>query len=546
MERTKAEDMNMTPWKNHLAAGLILAAGTASAADIALVPKPVSMQVKDGAFTVQRNTVIVYDSKVQSAEATARYLSSVLAPAFGFTLATVPGESATPGSIALLGGAPPALGSEGYTLESSPDGVVIRGNTNTGLFHGVQTLRQLLPAAVLGPRTEGPWTVPAVAISDTPRYPWRGLMLDCCRHYFSVEYIKKFIDVMALHKMSMLHWHLTEDQGWRLEVERYPELAKIGSLRKESPKAGDRNRGDGQPYGPFYYTKAQMKEIVAYAGARHIIVVPEIEMPGHSQAALAAYPKLSCTGGPFEVGTRWGVMPDIYCAGNDDVYRMLEGVLTEVMEIFPSRFIHIGGDEAPKDRWDKCPKCQARIKALGLKNSHQLQSYFVKHFDRFLESKGRRLIGWDEILEGGLAPGAAVMSWRGMDGGTAAATSGHDVVMAPNSHCYLDYAQANGPGEPEAIGGNLPLSKVYSLNPTPSGLPAALQKHILGVQGNLWTEYIGTPEKADYFSYPRACAIAETGWTPQESRDYKDFLQRLRSHTQRLDALGVHYRKLTD
>jgi hexosaminidase len=390
----------------------------------------------------------------------------------------------------------------------------------------------------------GGWSVRAVEIVDTPRFAWRGLLVDPARHFLPLEFLKKLVDVMALHKLNTLQLHLTDDQGWRLEIKKYPRLTEVGSRRKESPRRGDRNAGDGTPYGPFFYTQAQMRELVAYAQARHITILPEIEMPGHFQAALAAYPEFSCTGGPFEGRTRWGVHSDILCAGNDAAVAFAQDVLDEVIAVFPSRFIHIGGDEAPRERWKVCLKCQARITAEGLKSEAQLQTWFNRRIEQFLFSKGRRLIGWDEILEGGLTPGAAVMSWRGMEGGIVAAEAGHDVVMSPTSHCYFDYAQAEGPGEPECIGGFIPLATVYGFEPLPSRLPSEKQRHLLGAQGNVWGEFLWTPKDVEYFAFPRAAALAEVVWSPVKERDSADFLRRLQHHLKRLDQLSVNYRKL--
>jgi hexosaminidase len=370
------------------------------------------------------------------------------------------------------------------------------------------------------------------------------LLLDPARHFIPLEFVKKFVDVMAMHKLNHLQIHLTDDQGWRIEIKKHPRLSSIGSLRKESPRHGNRKQGDGTPYGPFYYSQEQIRDLVAYARKRHVTLVPEIEIPGHFLAAIAAYPELSCRGQPVEVRTRWGIEPDILCPGNDKAVAFAQDVLAEVCELFPGRFIHIGGDEAPRQRWKACPKCQARIKAAGLKNEAQLQTWLNHRLEEFLTSKGRRLIGWDEILEGGLTSGAAVMSWRGIKGGIAAAEAGHDVVMSPTSHCYLDYAQARGPGEPECIGGFLPLSKVYDFDPIPAQLDESKHKHILGTQGNLWSEYLWTPQDVEYFAYPRAAALAEVAWSPQRRRRFDEFMQRLEGHVKRLDALQVAYRRL--
>ncbi|MBI4662914.1 MAG: beta-N-acetylhexosaminidase [Verrucomicrobia bacterium] len=516
---------------------------------VMVIPKPANLSLRPGSFALTRQTTIRHDG-TPTAFDTALYLAEALRPATGFPLRVVRlKDGALPaGGIVLKQVARDAeLGDEGYRLSVTPRNVAISAASSTGLFYGAQTLRQLLPAAVFAASKQSGvgWSIPAVEITDQPRCAWRGSLLDVARHFLPVEFLKKYIDLLALHKMNRLQLHLTDDQGWRLEIKKYPRLTQIGAFRKESPKKGDRKAGDGTPYGPFFYTQAQMRELAAYAQARHVTIVPEIEMPGHFLAALSAHPEFSCAGGPFEVRTRWGVEPNILCAGNDAAIAFAQDVLSEVIELFPSRFIHIGGDEAPKDRWKQCAKCQARINAEGLKDEHELQSYFVRRIDKFIASRGRRLIGWDEILEGGLAPGATVMSWRGIDGGIAAAKAGHDVVMSPTSHCYFDYAQAKGPGEPENIGGFLPLSTVYAYEPTPPGLPVDKRQHILGAQGNVWGEYLWTPADVEYFAYPRVAALAEVVWTPAEAKSYDDFLARLAVHLRRLDVLRVNYRKLT-
>jgi hexosaminidase len=414
-----------------------------------------------------------------------------------------------------------------------------------GLFYGSVSLLQLLPEAVFarGENQATKWKAPCVEIEDRPRFVWRGLLVDPARHFFPLEFLKRMVDLQALHKLNSLQLHLTDDQGWRLEIKKYPRLTQVGSIRKESPTRGDRNRADGKPYGPFFYTQEQMRELVAYAEKRHVTILPEFEMPGHFLAALTAYPEFSCTGGPFQLRTRWGIEPDILCAGNDEAIAFVRDVLAEMVAVFPSKFIHIGGDEAPRDRWKACPKCQARIKKEGLKNEAQLQTWFNQRIEEFLVSKGRRLIGWDEILEGGLTPGAAVMSWRGITGGIAAAQAGHDVVMSPTTHCYLDYAQAKGPGELESIGGYVPLPTVYGFEPVPAQLAPEKQRHILGAQGNLWAEFMWTGKDVEYFAFPRAAALAEVVWSPAKHRDFADFQKRLAQHQPRLDVLEVNYRR---
>lgn len=526
---------------------LALLAGMTSwavwAVEPAVVPKPQEMIVSAGHFTLTATTTIGAPRELASE---AMYLVGMLNPATGFQLKALPLLRGQHADIALLLDATLKVhGPDAYVLEVTPLTIAIRGASPAGVFYGMQTLRQLLPADIEGrARAEGvTWQVPCVAIKDYPRFPWRGSMLDVARHFMTVDEVKRYLDLMALHKLNTFHWHLTDDQGWRIDIRKHPKLTGVGSIRAESPVEGNRNKGDGKPHSGFY-TQDQIRDVVAYAAARHITVVPEIEMPGHARAALAAYPELGCSGGPYTVGTRWGVEPEVFCAGNDQVYRLLEDVLAEVLELFPSSFVHIGGDECPKTRWKACAKCQSRIKKLGLKDEHELQSHFVQHFDQWLAARSRRLIGWDEILEGGLAPGAAVMSWRGIGGGITAAKAGHDVVMSPTSHCYLDYSQGKQ-GEPETIGGFVPLKKVYSFEPVPADVPEAQRKHILGTQGNLWGEYLFNYPKVEYMAYPRQSALAEVAWTQPSLKNYDDFLRRMQALALRFDMLGVNYRKLT-
>lgn len=527
---------------------LTLAGAEPPASRPSLIPQPTRLEWHAGAFTLAPTTPLVASAATRAVALT---VGDSLRLATGFALTVTETDPGRPGIVFEHDPAlEPRLGREGYRLSVAAEGVRLRATGEAGLFYAGITLRQLLPARPApglsdAEHTAGPGlSVPAVEIEDSPRFGWRGLLLDPARHFLPVEFVKRFIDLMALHKLNTLQLHLTDDQGWRLEIRRYPRLTSVGSVRPESPKRGDRNAGDGTPYGPFFYTQAQVRELVAYAATRHVTIVPEIEMPGHFRAALAAYPEFSCTGGPFQVRTRWGIEPDILCAGNDHALEFVEAILAEVIELFPGAFIHTGGDEAPKNRWKECPRCQARIRALGLKDEAELQSHFTARLSRFLADRGRRLIGWDEILEGGLAPGAAVMSWRGWEGGIAAASLGHDVVMSPTTHCYFDYAQAQGPGEPESIGGFIPLAKVYGFDPIPQALDAARARHILGAQGNIWGEYLFEPRDVEYFAFPRAIALAEVLWSHPAPRDYAGFLRRLAVHLERLDALHVNYRRL--
>jgi hexosaminidase len=370
-----------------------------------------------------------------------------------------------------------------------------------------------------------------VSITDKPRFKWRGLMLDPCRHFWDINFVKKYIDLMALHKMNFFHWHLTEDQGWRIEIKKYPKLTEIAAWRNE----------DGKKYGGFY-SQEQIREIVEYAKERFITVLPEIEMPGHSVAAIAAYPELSCFDEPVEIPKTWGVFENVYCAGKENTFKFLENVLTEVFDLFPGEYIHVGGDECPKANWKKCPKCQERIKNENLNNEDELQSYFIKRIEKFVNKNGKRLVGWDEILEGGLAPNATVMSWRGTEGGIAAAKQGHDVVMSPVAHCYLDFPQKEK--EKIDIGGcTTTTEKAYEFEPIPGELSDEEAKHILGGQGNLWTEHIPTVERAEEMVYPRASALAEKLWSQKGNTDFDDFKERLNKHLKRLEILDVNYFK---
>jgi hexosaminidase len=514
-------------------------------AALGLIPQPAELRLGEGTWTLKPTTRIAARG---SAAVEANKVADALAVPLGWRLPVV-SDAPRDGDIAMaLAVSDTRLGAEGYRLSVSTNGVTIRAAKPAGLFYGGVTFRQLLPAEAFRAQQRGSasatnWSMSTVEIEDQPRFPWRGLLLDPARHFLAPEAIMKFIDGMAAHKLNSLQLHLTDDQGWRLAISKYPRLTQIGAVRKESPLRGDRTQGDGTPYGPFFYTHQQIHDLVIYAEARHVTLVPEIEIPGHFRAALAAYPEFSCTGGPFEVGTRWGVEPDILCPGNDAAVAFAQDVLAEVCRLFPSRFIHIGGDEAPRDRWKQCPKCQARMKAEGLKNEAQLQTWLNHRLEEFLTSKNRRLIGWDEILEGGLTPQAAVMSWRGTDGGLAAAQAGHDVVMSPTTHCYFDYGQSQEAGEPEGIGNLIPLETVYAFDPIPSGLPTAKHRHILGAQGNLWSEYLWTPKDVEYSAFPRATALAEVLWSANRPGGLSDFQRRFQKHAERLDELGVNYRK---
>jgi hexosaminidase len=521
-----------------LAAASALAGGPT---DPALVPAPVLVESAAGSFSVNVGTTILVEPGHREVRVAGAYLADRLEE-HGLPrpfILEARGPDAPHGAILLTTvGADATLGQEGYELEITPGGVCLRAPTAGGLFHGVQTIRQLLPVesdleAEASPAGDSlvvrmDKSLPCLRIVDQPRYRWRGMLLDCCRHFMEPEFVKRCIDLLAYHKMNVLHWHLTEDQGWRIEIKKYPRLTEVGAWRGEGEER----------YGGFY-TQEQIQDIVEYARSRHVTVVPEIEMPGHAQAALASYPELSCTGGPFDVSARWGVHKDVYCAGNDQVFSFLQDVLDECLELFPSEYIHIGGDECPKDRWRECPKCQARMKAEGLADEDELQSWFIRRIEAYLNSKGRRLIGWDEILEGGLAPNATVQSWRGMEGAVAAARAGHDVISSPITHCYLDYPQVADPGKPAWMG-VIDWKRTYGFEPTPPELTAEQARHVLGAEGNVWTERI-PQERVELMLFPRLAALAEVTWSPPHRRNWDDFWGRMKTHFTRLDALGVDY-----
>jgi hexosaminidase len=438
-----------------------------------------------------------------------------------------------------------------YVLEVNKNNVYIGGDNSEAVFYAIQTLLQLIEnnnqtnskqQTTNKQLTTNSFTIKQLTIKDYPRFPYRGMHLDVARHFFSVDYVKKYIDYLAAYKYNTFHWHLTEDQGWRIEIKKYPNLTKVGAYRDRTliGRYGS-NTYDNIKYGG-YYTQAQIKEIVQYATDRYITVIPEIEMPGHSTAALASYPYLGCTKGPYKVMDTWGILDDVYCAGNDSTFTFLQNVLDEVIQLFPSKYIHIGGDECPKERWKKCAACQQRMKDNNLKDEHALQSYFIQRMEKYLNSKGRSIIGWDEILEGGLAPNATVMSWRGEAGGIEAAKQNHDVIMTPGSHCYLDHSQTKNE-DSVTIGSFLPLEKIYNYEPVPSVLNAKQQTHVLGAQGNVWTEYMNNTSKLEYMIFPRMIALSEVLWSPKDKRDWKDFERRLPTIFKRLDAAKINYSK---
>lgn len=504
---------------------------------INITPMPLELTQKADTFKLSGNTVFVANNP--DIEKVAAYFTTKLNVSTGYSL-TIKKEKPATDYINLEIVSDIAVNNEGYLLDVTNEGVNIQAKTPQGLFYGMQTIMQLLPAEVEShiPVKNIAWNIPAVTIKDEPRFGYRGLHIDVCRHFASVDYLKKQMDVLSMFKINKFHWHLTDDQGWRIEIKKYPKLTEMGAVRTE---------GEGNKYGPYYYTQDQIKEVVAYAKERFIEVIPEIELPGHAVAALHAYPEFSCTGEPIEVRNIWGVATDVFCAGNDSVFQFLEDVLTEVIPLFESDYIHIGGDECPKLRWEKCPKCQARIKELGLKGDkdhsaeERLQSYFVQRIEKFLVKNNKKMIGWDEILEGGLAPTATVMSWRGEDGGIASANMGHDVIMTPGGWMYLDKYQGDSKILPVTIGGSLSLEKVYGYEPVPVKISEDKQHHILGAQMNNWNEYKYKESDMEHDIYPRIIALAELTWTPKEKKDYKDFERRIDNQRVRLDMHGINY-----
>lgn len=508
---------------------------------MSIIPCPSSQETSSGPLAIAPGTAVVASGAAQiEAEKIAAHLRRVT----GFAL-PVQSMSATPAITFVLNEAHAGLGPEGYTLDVAPEGIVASAAAPAGLFYAGQSLLQLLPTDIFaGEVVPGvDWIVPGVRIGDQPRFGWRGMHLDVARHFMPMAFIKRFIDLLAMHKMNVFHWHLTEDQGWRLEIKKYPRLTEVGAWRKETRVGHERDATgfDGVPHGGFY-TQDQAREIVAYAAARHINVLPEIEMPGHAQAAIAAYPELGNTGEQLEVSCQWGIHKHVVNV-EESTIAFYQDVLREVLDVFPSVYIHIGGDECPKDEWRVSPRAQASMHELDLQDEDALQSWFIRRMDAFLNEHGRTLVGWDEILEGGLAPNAVVMSWRGEEGGIAAAKANHDVVMAPNQYTYFDHYQSpDRESEPLAIGGFLPLEKVYGYDPIPHELSAGEAQHVLGVQGQLWTEYMKTPTQVEYMAFPRMCALAEVAWTPLVRKNYEDFFGRLQTQLQRLATIGVNYR----
>lgn len=537
---------------NHalLAGALALACASCTAekeANYQVIPLPQEVSLtQENPFKLNENVLIAYPENNALLQRNAEFLSEYIQQATNYapkTKAIAAGEQVK--NAIVLGLDPGIANKEGYVLTTTPEGININGQTENGVFYGIQTLRKSIPAEA----KEATILIPAGEIKDEPRFSYRGMHLDVGRHFFPKEFMKKYIDLLALHNMNTFHWHLTDDQGWRIEIKKYPKLTEIGSQRSRTVIGRNTQEYDNTPYGGFF-TQEEAKEIVKYAQERYITVIPEVDLPGHMLAALAAYPEMGCTGGPYEVCPRWGIFEDVLCIGNDQTMQFLEDVMNEIIEIFPSKYVHIGGDEAPRTRWEKCQKCQARIKTEGLKadKNHtaedRLQSYCMTRIEEFLNSKGRQIIGWDEILEGDVAPNATVMSWRGMEGGIKAAQLGHDVIMTPTSFCYFDYYQtADTKDEPLGIGGYVPIEKVYSLKPVPAVLTEEQSKHILGAQANLWTEYIHSSEHVEYMVLPRMAALAEVQWTQPEKKDFKDFTKRLARLMKFYQRDGFNYAK---
>ncbi len=519
---------------------------TFTESEISIIPQVQKMTLGESSFQFNKSTGLVVENADQ--EAIANQLAGMFEKAAGWKPQVSAGGKESSNQVYFK--TEQALDSEAYSLVVLKDRIEIKAAKPAGFFYAIQTLRQLLPVEIESSQKQDKidWLVPVVSISDGPNFKWRGFMLDVSRHFFPKEDVLRMIDNLSLHKINTFHLHLVDETGWRIEIKKYPNLTEVGAWRvnREDKPWNSRPRqeaGEKATYGGFY-TQADIKEMVAYAQSKFVTIVPEIEMPAHISSALAAYPQFSCNGGPYTVlpGGVWPVT-DIYCAGNDSTFLFLEDVLSEVIDLFPSKYIHVGGDEATKTEWEKCPKCQKRIKTEGLKNVGELQSYFIKRIEKFINSKNRVLLGWDEILEGGLPPKATVMSWRGTQGGIDAAKQGHDVVMTPGTPCYFDHYQGPMDQEPLAIGGYNPLSQVYNFNPIPKELDAEAAKHILGGQANLWTEYIPNFKHVEYMTFPRIAALSEALWSPTEVRKWDDFSRRIQMMMQRYDQMGVNYSK---
>ena len=542
-----------------LSAALLLVPVVGSAKDpvIDIVPQPVRVVLQKGSFKAigaSVNCDAAFDAMSRAAvQDFAARMSLVSGKVSSFAVPIGIAASAEAGSIkGFVFIRDTNMDDEEYRIEIGKKAVKIYAAAYNGVLYAITTLKQMLPEAIFGtvPAVDADWHLPCAIIADMPRFAYRGMHLDCSRHFFSVDAVKRYLDIMAVYKLNRFHWHLSDDQGWRVEIRRYPELTLVGGYRSGTMVGRDFNSDDGIRYGG-YYTQDQIREVVAYAERLGITVVPEIDLPGHMLAALSAYPWLGCSGGPYEAWHKWGVADEVLCAGKETTYEFLENVLAEVAELFPGEYIHIGGDECPKTEWEKCPDCQAKIAELGLKGDGRfsaeqyLQCYVTARMQSFLATLGKKIIGWDEILEGELAEGATVMSWRGIEGGIEAASHGFDAIMTPTSHCYFDYMQSRDTAkEPVGIGGFVPLEKIYSFEPL-EGIPAGSEKHILGVQANLWTEYIATEEHLQYMLLPRMLALSEVQWCRPENKDFESFRTKLAEHQLKiLDIMGYNYRRL--
>ena len=510
---------------------------TSRNSDFPIIPRPSRLIPKTGAFILSSDFIIYVDNSSNEIRELGQYFADKLDNSWDHEIEVKnnSGYIASNSTLQLkLNSSLDILNEEGYNLEISEFSIEILAKTPTGIFHGLQTLLQLFPPSIEkqnGLASQDLIPLACVQIQDNPRFPYRGMHLDVGRHFFPVSFIKKYIDLLALYKFNTFHWHLTEDQGWRVEIKNYSKLTEVGAYRTDNK---------GVTYGGFY-TQNEIREMVEYAAKRYITIIPEIEMPGHSLAALASYPELSCTGGPFNVPTNWGIYEDVFCAGNDAVFEFLENVLLEIMDLFPSHYIHIGGDECAKIRWKTCPKCQTRIMEEGLYDENDLQNYFISRINDFLQFHNRSLIGWNEIIEGGLVENATVMAWNSWDAAIEAARSHHDVIMTPTDYCYFDYYQGNPQSEPKAIGGYTPLSKVYAFEPIPPELNSEEEQYIIGAQGNVWTEYIQTPSQVEYMSVPRLCALAEVVWSDKCLKDWNHFESRLWKNYELLNTMDVTY-----
>jgi hexosaminidase len=509
-----------------------------------IIPYPQEIVYEKGSFVFSKNIKIVALS--ERMEGDINLFNDQLERFYGYKLEIVRTRPAEGKYIELIYPDFEAGWKDKYHLSVGQDRIfIVAEGDGAGFFYALQTLFQLLPVQEVNAFKTPPqtvFTIPCMDIKDSPRFEWRGMHLDVCRHFFPVSFVKRYIDLLSQYKFNTFHWHLTEDQGWRIEIKKYPLLTEVGSVRKGTMvgKYSD-HKFDTISYGGFY-TQEEIKDVVKYATERHVTIIPEIEMPGHSLAAIAAYPWLSCTGKKQEVAQGWGVFDDVYCS-KDSAFNFLKDVLDEVLTLFPSKYIHVGGDECPKMMWKMCKNCQSLMKKEKLKNEEELQSFFIRRIEKYLNSKGRQIIGWDEILEGGLAPNAAVMSWRGTKGGIAAAKQKHKVVMTPGNPCYFDHYQSKATTEPLAIGGYNPVDSVYNYDPLPKNLTAEESKYILGAQGNVWTEYMQDEKQVEYMTFPRMCALAEVLWTPNEKKDPGLFKKRLKVNSKKLDQQMVNYSK---